>query len=37
MLDKLKGLFAQFPDVDLSAIGFPQGWEKEPLWDKQNP
>lgn len=34
MLDKLKGLFAQFPDVDLSAIGFPKGWEKEPLWDK---
>ena len=34
VLGQLKSLFAQFPDVDLSAIGFPVGWEKESLWNK---
>ena len=25
-------LFAEHPNVDLHAMGFPQGWENEPLW-----
>ncbi len=32
MLDKLHGLFADYPEIDLKALGFPQGWEHEPLW-----
>lgn len=29
---RLKQLIADFPDVDLSAMGFPKNWESEPLW-----
>ena len=25
-------LFAEYPNVDLHAMGFPHGWENEPLW-----
>ena len=25
-------LFAEYPNVDLHAMGFPQSWENEPLW-----
>ena len=25
-------LFAEYPNVDLHAMGFPQDWENEPLW-----
>ena len=25
-------LFAEYPNVDLHAMGFPLGWENEPLW-----
>ena len=25
-------LFADYPNIDLRAMGFPQGWENEPLW-----
>ena len=25
-------LFAEYPNIDLHAMGFPQGWENEPLW-----
>ena len=25
-------LFAKYSNVDLHAMGFPQGWENEPLW-----
>ena len=25
-------LFAEYPNVDLHAMGFPQGWENESLW-----
>ena len=32
MLDKMKDLFGKFPEIDLSALGFPVGWENEPLW-----
>ncbi len=30
---KLKNLLADFPDVDTAAMGFPIGWEQEPLWN----
>lgn len=32
MTGKLKTLLSDFPDVDLAAMGFPHGWENEPLW-----
>lgn len=32
MLQKLQRLFSDFPNVDKAALGFPKGWETEPLW-----
>ena len=32
MLDKVNKLFATFLEVDKVALGFPVGWENEPLW-----
>ena len=32
MLDKMNRLFDTFPEVDMAALGFPSGWENEPLW-----
>lgn len=32
MQSKLTWLFIRFPEIDLQALGFPQGWEMEPLW-----
>lgn len=32
MLGGLKQLFADFPTIDAAAMGFPAGWETEPLW-----
>lgn len=29
---KLKSLLAEYPQVDVSVLGFPKGWEKEALW-----
>lgn len=29
---KLRWLFIDFPQIDLAAMGFPKGWEMEPLW-----
>lgn len=31
-VQKLKDLLAAHPNVDPAAMGFPQGWEGEPLW-----
>lgn len=31
-LTKLESLLSDFPDVDPTAMGFPRGWEEEPLW-----
>ena len=28
----IKQLFQKFPSVDTAAMGFPQGWQQEPLW-----
>lgn len=33
MLQKVQNLLAAFPDVDTAAMGFPTGWENEPLWN----
>jgi abortive infection bacteriophage resistance protein len=30
--EKLEALTARFPDVDLRAMGFPEGWESEDFW-----
>lgn len=29
---ELKALFAEYPNIDLLAMGFPSDWEKEPIW-----
>ena len=29
---RLRNLLADFPEVDTAAMGFPSGWEREPLW-----
>lgn len=34
MLDKMNKLFAAYPEVDKAALGFPVGWENEPLWQQ---
>ena len=33
MLTKLHALFSVFPEIDLTAMGFPKGWELEPIWN----
>ena len=30
--DKLQDLFIEYPNIDVSAMGFPQNWQNEPLW-----
>ena len=30
--EKLKSLLAEYPTVDILAMGFPVDWESEPLW-----
>lgn len=29
---KIKSLLVRFPEIKTSAMGFPENWEKEPLW-----
>lgn len=29
---KLENLLSQYPEIDVYAMGFPEGWEREPLW-----
>ena len=35
MLDKMQTLFANYPEIDQAALGFPKGWESEPLWTQR--
>ena len=35
MLGKMRTLFSNYPEVDLAALGFPNGWENEPLWTQR--
>ena len=32
MTDKLKTLLIAYPGIDAVAMGFPCGWENEPIW-----
>lgn len=32
MKQHLLDLLVKFPNIDIRAIGFPKGWENEPLW-----
>ena len=32
MKDKIDTLLSAYPSIDTSAMGFPRGWENEPLW-----
>jgi abortive infection bacteriophage resistance protein len=32
MTSKLKTLLYAYPGIDIAAMGFPQGWENEPVW-----
>ena len=32
MKAKIDALLLNFPDIDVVAMGFPHGWESEPLW-----
>lgn len=29
---QVKSLLLAYPNVDVAAMGFPAGWENEPLW-----
>ena len=31
---ELKALLLKFPQVDVAAMGFPSGWDEEPLWQR---
>ena len=33
MKDKIQALLSAFPSIDINAMGFPRGWEAEPLWN----
>ena len=33
---RFRGLLAKYPNADVKAMGFPTGWETEPLWDWMN-
>lgn len=30
----IQNLLEQYPNIDISAMGFPENWRKEPLWEK---
>ena len=32
MTSKLKTLLNAYPGIDIAAMGFPHGWENEPVW-----
>lgn len=33
MKAKIDALLSAYPSIDINAMGFPQGWEAEPLWN----
>lgn len=35
MVTSLSELFAAFPMVDITAMGFPAHWQDEPLWKSE--
>ena len=32
MKAKIDALLSANPSIDINAMGFPRGWENEPLW-----
>ena len=32
MKAKIDALLSAYPSIDVTAMGFPRGWESEPLW-----
>jgi abortive infection bacteriophage resistance protein len=34
--NRFKNLLGKYPNVDYKAIGFPENWEQEPLWQQTN-
>ena len=32
MKAKIDALLSSYPSIDINAMGFPRGWESEPLW-----
>ena len=32
MKAKIDVLLSTYPSIDINAMGFPRGWETEPLW-----
>ena len=32
MTEKIRSLLSEYPSIDVNAMGFPQGWKNEPLW-----
>ena len=32
MKEKIDALLSSYPSIDINAMGFPRGWESEPLW-----
>lgn len=33
MTSKIKTLLTAYPGIDVAAMGFPRGWDNEPLWE----
>ena len=34
MKAKIDALLANYPNIDTGAMGFPRGWENEPIWNR---
>ena len=32
-MDLIDALLTNYPSIDTNAMGFPHGWENEPLWN----
>ena len=35
MLEHLQVLLAEYPMIDIRAMGFPMNWQNEPLWSSR--
>ena len=33
-VEKIKRLIKNYPQINLSEMGFPQNWEQRPIWQK---
>ena len=32
LANKLKDLLVKYPDIDVTAMGFPKNWKNDPFW-----